>query len=209
MDQVTPLESLLVNPNPPVNRSRSILARFSNPLMKRSAKIFDFDIEPEHPHKTYRPGDIVKGQIVLSAFKGFDITHLAISLHGYARVFKHQCTPSEAKTAPEALINGKGSHGFEYLGNGLASLFQDEQLLCGSGFLKKQVYKFGFELQFPHYSLPSTIEVRLGLWRFQGKRADAYPVRTRCCQLHDISHCDSTHGDQPYDAQGLQGQVRR
>lgn len=158
MAQVMPLESLLVNPNPAVTRSKSILARLSNPLAKRSTKIFDFEIEPEHPHKTYRPGDSVKGTIVLSVFKGFDITHLAISLHGYARVFKHQCTPGEAKTAPEVLINGRGSHGFEYLGNGLASLFQDEQVLCGSGFLKKQVYKFGFELQFPDYSLPSTLE---------------------------------------------------
>lgn len=159
MAQVMPLESLLVKPNPAVTRSKSILARLSSPLTKRSAKIFDFEIEPEHPHKTYRPGDIVRGSIALSVFKGFDITHLAITLQGYARVFKHQCTPGEAKSTPETLINGKGSHDFEYLGNGLASLFQDEQILCGSGFLKKQVYKFGFELQFPQYSLPSTLEV--------------------------------------------------
>ena len=96
---------------------------------------------------------------MLSVFKGFEITHLTISLHGYAQVFKNQCTPGEAKNAPEQLINGKGSHGFEYHGNGVLSLFQDEQALCGSGFLKRQVYKFGFELQFPSYSLPSTIEV--------------------------------------------------
>lgn len=159
MAQVMPLESLLVNPSPAVNRSKSILARLSNPLTKRSTKNLDFEIEPEHPHKTYRPGDSVKGNITLNVYKGFDITHLAISLHGYAQVFKHQCTPGEAKSAPESLINGRGSHGFEYLGNGLASLFQDEQILCGSGFLKKQVYKFGFELQFPEYNLPSTLEV--------------------------------------------------
>lgn len=141
--------------------SRSLLSRFSNSLSKRSTKLFDLEIEPEHPHKTYRPGDIVTGQIVLSVFKGFDITHLTISLHGYARVFKTQCSPREAKSAPEQLLNGKGSHGFEYFGNGLASLFQDEHTLCGSGFLKKQVYKFGFKLQFPSHSMPSTIEVSL------------------------------------------------
>lgn len=159
MAQVMPPESLLANPNPVITRSKSILARFANPLAKRSAKIFDFDIEPEHPHKIYRPSDVVRGNVLLSVLKGFDITHLVISLHGHARVFKHQCAPGEAKTAPEVLINGKGSHGFEYLGNGLASLFQDEQILCGSGFLKRQVYKFGFELQFPGHSLPSTLEV--------------------------------------------------
>lgn len=159
MAQVMPLESLIPNPSPAIARSRSFLSRLSSPLAKRSQKIFDFDIEPEHPHKTYRPGDVVKGSITLSVFKGFDITHLVISLLGYARVFKHQCVPGEAKATPDILINGKGSHGFEYLGNGLASLFQDEQILCGSGFLKRQVYKFGFELQFPEYSLPSTLEV--------------------------------------------------
>lgn len=142
------------------SESKSILSRFSSPLTKRSAKIFDFEIETEHPHKTYRPGDQVQGQVILSVFKGFDITHLTISLHGYAQVFKHSCTPGEAKVTPEQLLNGKGSHGFEYFGNGLASLFQDEQILCGSGFLKKQVYKFGFNLQFPDESLPGTIEVR-------------------------------------------------
>jgi len=159
MDTVMPLETLFMNPNRPVERYRSILSCFSSPLSKRSAKIFDFDIEPEHPHKTYRPGDIVTGDIVLSVSKGFDITHLTISLHGFARVFKHQAVPGDQKNVPEQLSNGRGTHGFEYHGNGLASLFQKEQVLCSSGFLKKQKYKFGFELQFPDYSLPSTIEV--------------------------------------------------
>lgn len=164
-----PLETLFMNSAPSVERSKSVFARFSSPLTKRSTKIFDFEIEPEHPHKTYKPGDNLKGQIVLSVFKGFEVTHLTISLHGFARVFKHQVTPGDQKNVPEQLINGKGSHGFEYHGNGLASLFQDERTLCGSGFLKKQVYKFGFELRFPSYSLPSTIEVcsialRLRVW---------------------------------------------
>lgn len=156
-----PPESIFNNSSPTVERSKSILSRFSSPLSKRSAKVFELEIEPEHPHKTYRPGDSVRGQIILRVFKGFDITHLTISLHGYARVFKNQCTPREANNLPEQLVNGKGSHGFEYFGNGLASLFQDEQVLCGSGFLKKQEYKFGFELQFPATNLPSSIVVRL------------------------------------------------
>lgn len=145
--------------NAPGEQPKSFLSRFSSPLSKRSAKIFELEIEPEHPHKIYRPGDSVRGQVVLTVFKGFDITHLTISLHGYARVFKNQCTPREANDLPDQLVNGKGSHGFEYFGNGLASLFQDEQTLCGSGFLKKQVYKFGFDLQFPTASLPSSMVV--------------------------------------------------
>ncbi|KAK5952782.1 ph-response sensor protein [Knufia fluminis] len=183
-----PLETLFANPTPPVERSKSILSRFSSPLTKRSGKIFDFEIEPEHPHKTYKPGDSVKGQIVLSVFKGFEITHLTISLHGFARVFKHQATPGDHKNVPEQLVNGKGSHGFEYHGNGLASLFQDEQALCGSGFLKKQVYKFGFELQFPSYSLPSTIEFERGAVRYMisatvTRPTAITPTTSRTCKV--------------------------
>jgi len=159
MHAVMPLETLFMNPNPPVERSKSILSRFSIPLATRSAKIFDFDIEPEHPLKIHKPGDTVKGDIALHVSKGFDITHLTVSLHGFARVFKHQAASGDQKNVPDQLINGRGSHGFEYHGNGLASLFQDEQPLCGSGFLKKQNYRFGFELQFPAYSLPSALEV--------------------------------------------------
>ena len=62
----------------------------------------------------------------------------------------------------DCLVNGKGSRGFEYHGNGVASLFQAEQVLCGSGFLKKTVYKFAFELQFPSKSMPSTIDFERG-----------------------------------------------
>ena len=149
------------NESSPVERGKSILSRLSSPLTKRSAKLFDFEIQPEHPHKVFGPGDSVKGKIVLKVYKGLEITHLAVSLHGYARVFKHQCAPGERKNAPEQLINGKGSHGFEYFGNGLASLFQDELILCGSGFLKTQKYEFEFELQFPAQSLPSTINVSI------------------------------------------------
>lgn len=162
MVTVMPLDEPSTSRSPPPGRSRSLLSRLSSPLSKRSSKIFEFEIEPEHPHKTYRPGEVVNGHVVLSVFKGFDITHLTVSLHGYARVFKHQCAPGENKNPPDQLINGKGTHGFQYHGSGLASLFQDEQALCGSGFLKRQVYKFGFELQFPSCSLPSTIEFERG-----------------------------------------------
>lgn len=156
-----PLETLIPNPDPPIQRTKSILTRFSSPLTKRSKHTFDFDVVLDHPVKEYRPGDLVSGHINLSVLKGFDITHLVIALHGYAKVFKHQCAPGEGRPTPEELVNGKGTRGFEYHGNGLVSLFQDEQTLCGSGFLRKQAYKFGFELQFPSSGLPSTIDVSL------------------------------------------------
>lgn len=157
-----PLESLLQNPNPEVPRSKSILSRFSNPLAKHARTLFDLSIEPEDPFKVYSPGEIVKGHIVLTVLKGFDITHLVVGLHGYARVYRHQITPGDGHPLAEAIVNGKGTRGFEYHGSGLASLFQEEQVLCGSGFLRKQVYKFAFEVHFPQKSMPSTIEFERG-----------------------------------------------
>lgn len=151
-----PYDTVLTNPNADSTRSSSILSRFSSPISKRARNVFDFAIELKDPYKTYSPGDIINGQIILSVLKGFDITHLTVALHGYAKVYKHQ---SDRRPTLDELVNGQGTRGFEYLGNGLASLFQDEQVLCGSGFLKKQIYKFGFELQFPTKGLPTTIDV--------------------------------------------------
>lgn len=154
-----PLETLLTNPNQSVPRSRSILSYFSNPLANHARNMFDLVVEPEDPFRVYSPGQIVKGHITLTVHKGFDITHLVVALHGYAKVYKHQITTGDGVTSAEALMTGRGPRGFEYHGNGLASLFQSEQILCGNGFLKKQVYKFAFEVSFPNKSLPSTIEV--------------------------------------------------
>lgn len=154
-----PLESLLVNPNPVVPRSRSILSYFPHGLGKNSRNPFDLTVEPEDPFRIYSPGQAVRGHVILTVAKGFDITHLVIALHGYAKVYKHQVAPGEKLPVPEGLVTGKGPRGFQYHGDGLATLLQSEQILCGSGFLKKQVYKFAFELPFPKQSLPSTIDV--------------------------------------------------
>ncbi len=157
-----PLESLLQNPNPAVSPSRSILSRFPNPLANHARNMFDVAIEPAHPFKVYSPGEAVRGNIVLTVFKAFDITHLVVALQGYARVYKHQVAPGDGVPVANCLVNGKGSKGFEYHGNGVASLFQEEQVLCGSGFLKKTKYKFAFELQFPSKSMPTTIDFERG-----------------------------------------------
>jgi hypothetical protein len=133
----------------------------SNPLGKHSRNIFDIAIELDDPFRTYSPAQKVKGHISLTVQKGFDITHLVVALHGYAKVYKHQIPPGDGLPAPEGLVNGQGSRGVQYHGNGLASLFQQEQVLCGSGFLKKSVYKFVFESPFPATGLPSAIDVGL------------------------------------------------
>ncbi|KAJ3501145.1 hypothetical protein NM208_g16994 [Fusarium decemcellulare] len=47
-------------------------------------------------------------------------------------------------------------------GNGLASLFQDEQVLSGEGRLEPGRYEFGFNLMFPEKDLPSSIDFERG-----------------------------------------------
>lgn len=56
---------------------------------------------------------------------------------------------------------GRGRRAGEYMGNGLATLFEDELVLCGDGRLKEGIYKFKFELQLPPYNLPSSLNVRM------------------------------------------------
>jgi hypothetical protein len=156
-----PVETLFSNPLPATPPPRSIISRITSPLAKRGRNIANFSIEPEHQWKTYGPGDLVKGNILLTVIKGFDVIHLVTCLHGYAKVYKHQVVPGESVMADGILDIRGGNQGVEYRGNGLVSFFQDEVALCGDGFLKKGIYKFGFELEFPAKSLPSSIDVSL------------------------------------------------
>lgn len=141
-------------------RSRSLLSKFTNRFGNRNRSITEFHIEPDSPWKTYSPGDIVKGSVILTVTKPIRITHLVVCLHGYAKVFKNAVPPGEEAEDSGYLGPGRGRRGGEYLGNGFASLFEDEIVLCGDGRLKEGVYRFGFELCFPPYQLPSSIHVR-------------------------------------------------
>lgn len=73
------------------------------------------------------------------------------------RVFKHPSEVNDPLPA-EAGLSGN-SRKTQYFGNGHASLFQDEQTLCGEGRLDPGVYEFGFDLEFPRKGLPSSIDV--------------------------------------------------
>ena len=152
------LESLFANSLPTVPRSRAILSRFATPLAKRNKNI-EIAVELQDPWKSYCPGELVKGDVVVTVTKGFDVTHLVVCLRGYAKVYANQVTPGEGTRTTDLEESGRGSQGVEHHGNGFISLFQDEVPLCGSGFLKKQIYKFGFELVFPDEGLPSSIDV--------------------------------------------------
>lgn len=140
-------------------KARSLLSRLTQPLRSRTRNLADFHIKPLEPHRKYSPGDLVKGSVVLTIIKPVRITHLTVALHGFIRVYKH---PNGAGDHFEPSVTSQGnSNTSKYFGNGHASLFQDEQTLCGEGRLDVGVYEFNFELEFPTKGLPSSIDVCL------------------------------------------------
>ncbi|ERF72369.1 hypothetical protein EPUS_07531 [Endocarpon pusillum Z07020] len=157
-----PLDTLFSSPASSISRRSSILSRFTAPLANRNRNIAEFYVEPDNPWKSYFPGETIKGCVVLTVAKPLAITHLVVCLHGHARVYKNQVVPGDGLAASGFLGPGRGRRGVEYLGNGFASLFEDEAVLCGEGLLKKGVYKFKFELDFPPGGLPSSIDFERG-----------------------------------------------
>lgn len=133
-----------------------------SPFSARTRTLSEFYIRPDEPHRQYSPGDVVKGKVILSVVKPFRITHLIICLHGYVQVFPKGGRHGSDKESDVGFLGpGRGKRRGEYLGNGFASLFQDEVVLCGEGRLVAQEYHFSFELEFPGKGLPSSIDVSL------------------------------------------------
>lgn len=78
-------------------------------------------------------------------------------------MFKNPNAPGDAyKTYSTTVGLGKGKKAGSYFGNGFASLFEDEVVLCGEGRLSEGVYHFNFELEFPSKGLPSSIDFERG-----------------------------------------------
>lgn len=160
-----PLETLLSSKSASSTSRRSaLLSRVTAPLTNRNRNVTEFYVEPDDPWKSYFPRETVRGSVVLTITKPLPITHLVICLHGHARVYKNQVVPGDGVATSGFLGPGRGSRGVEYLGNGFTSLFQDEVILCGEGLLKKGIYKFKFELDFPPQELPSSIDVCFVPW---------------------------------------------
>ncbi|KAL4922353.1 pH-response regulator protein palF/RIM8 [Aspergillus aurantiobrunneus] len=147
----------------PLGRNRSsLLSKFRSQLGQRNRGITDYYIEPDDPWRSYFPGDVVKGTVVLTVVRPVRITHLVVSLHGIVKVFKNNIPAGETPPDLGSLGAGRGRRGAEYLGNGVATLFEDEVVLCGEGRLKEGIYKFRFEMSFPPYALPSSITFERG-----------------------------------------------
>lgn len=148
-------------PSTPLS-GRRIITRIASPFANKSRNIVDFSIEPDDPHKQYSPGEIVTGSVKLRVVRPTRVTHIVVCLHGFVQVFKNPGSPGEGFRANGGYLGtGRGRKGGEYFGNGFASLFEDEVVLCGDGRLAEGVYQFNFELEFPDRDLPSSIDVRL------------------------------------------------
>ncbi|KAF1929623.1 uncharacterized protein M421DRAFT_60144 [Didymella exigua CBS 183.55] len=143
--------------------SRSFLSRLKSPLSSKSRNFTDFYIQSDDPHRQYVPGDIISGTVIIKVVKPLRITHLVVSLHGYAQVFKNPNTPGDAyKNYSTTIGSGRGKRQGSYFGNGFVSLFEDEVVLCGEGKLAEGVYHFNFDLEFPSKGLPSSIDFERG-----------------------------------------------
>ncbi|KAI1329598.1 hypothetical protein F5Y16DRAFT_365575 [Xylariaceae sp. FL0255] len=146
---------------PPSSRSSSLLARLAAPLRSPSRNVADFHIRLEEPHRQYSVRDRVRGVVVLSVVKPLRITHLTVALHGSVRAYK---SASAAHHVPVNLaLTSHSDHTFRYHGNGHASLFHDEIVLCGEGRLDASRWEFEFDLQFPDIELPSSIDFERGM----------------------------------------------
>jgi arrestin-related trafficking adapter 9 len=147
------------SPTLPPSKTRSVISRVAAHFGNRTRNISEFYIQPDDPWRTYFTGDAIKGTVVLTIVKPLRITHLVICLHAYVKIFKNTIAPGEAGLDIGFLGPGRGRRGSEYLGNGFATLFEDETVLCGDGRLKEGMYKFQFVMELPPYSLPSSINV--------------------------------------------------
>jgi hypothetical protein len=149
------------SPNSVPAKNRWVLSKLTSHFGNRNRNISEFYVQPDDPWRTYFPGDVIKGVVVLTVVKPVRITHLVVSLHGFVKTFKNTVAPGEVGPEIGFLGPGRGRRGGQYLGNGLATLFEDELVLCGDGRLKEGIYKFQFELELPPYNLPSSISVCL------------------------------------------------
>ena len=157
----TPDRSTAAYPSP--SSGRRLFNRISSPFGNKARNIPEFEIKADDPHKQYNPGDIVSGSVRLRLNKPTRVTHIVARLHGYVQVYKNPGSPGDAYRAnPAYLTTHRGSKSGEYFGNGFASLFEDEVVLCGDGRLAEGAYQFNFELEFPDRDLPSSIEFERG-----------------------------------------------
>ena len=141
----------------------AFLSKVTTPFTSRKRNLAEFYIEADEPYRQYSPADKVRGCVNIKVEKAINITHLVVCLHGFVKVFSNARVPGQVVPrdgAPIGTGSGTSKKGAEYFGNGFASLFEEEVVLCGQGRLLPGAYKFKFELELPSKGLPTSIDVR-------------------------------------------------
>ncbi|KAK3047204.1 ph-response sensor protein [Extremus antarcticus] len=182
---------------------RRLFNRITSPFGNKARNIPEFEIRADDPHKQYGPGEILPGNVRLRVTKPTRVTHIVARLHGYVQVFKNPGSPGESYRAnPAYLTTHRGSKSGEYFGNGFASLFEDEVVLCGDGRLADGTYQFNFELEFPDRDLPSSIEFERGticymITAMMTRPTTMSPVMTCESKVHFLERVDIATLDPP------------
>lgn len=142
---------------------RRIFSALASPFKSKSRAV-NISVELENPHKRYLPGEIVKGSVHLRVVKPVRVQHVTVCLRGFVQVYRNPGSPGDSHKGSGAYFaNGRAKKsGGEYFGNGYASLFEDEEVLCGDGRLAEGAYQFNFEMDFPDRDLPSSITFERG-----------------------------------------------
>ena len=172
----------------PHSPGRRFLTRLASSLASKSRTITDFYVQAHDPHKRYSSGDIVQGSVVLKLSKPIRVTHIVLCLHGFVQVYKNPGAPPTDGFRSQNNLVGKGrgsTGGAEYFGNGFASLFEEEAVICGEGRVDQGNYKFEFEMRFPDDPMPSSIDFERGTISYM-----ITATMTRPTSIAPITHHD-------------------
>lgn len=102
---------------------------------------------------------------MLNVSRPLGVTHIVVCLYGFVEVFKSQSRSSRGPhhrrgQDGRSATGGSKRWTAEYYGDGFASLFEEEIVLCGEGRLDPKLYHFRFAIDFPaNLDLPSAIDV--------------------------------------------------
>jgi len=142
---------------------KSLSSRLGSLFGSKISHVTDFNIELDNSFKQYSTDEPVRGTVVLNIAKPLGVTHVTIRLEGSLQVFKNNARsrPTAKPNVGGKISTGRGKRWVsEYYGDGYASLFKEEIVLCGEGRLDPKLYYFRFEVDFPpDLDLPSSIEV--------------------------------------------------
>ncbi|MCJ1478045.1 ph-response sensor protein [Lambiella insularis] len=150
-------------PHTPATTPRSLFSRLTAPLEAKATNISDFAISLDEPHRCCGPGDIVQGKLSFTALKTVHITHLVLCLHGFVKIFKNNLGSGKSLSKKNTFPGtGRGKRGPEYFGDGFATVFENESMICGERSFSRGRYSYGFAIAFPARPLPSSVAFERG-----------------------------------------------